>query len=85
MDIYEEIQNSGGRDFRCRRSAGLRFPCREMGKKLTQVLDTASELHLVTEGNSIFLEDQHARILDLRKDARQPILLVCVCRTRWSG
>lgn len=56
----------------------LRFLHREMGKKLAEVLDTASELHLVTDGKSIFLEDEHARIIDLMKDARQPMFLVCV-------
>jgi len=56
----------------------LRFLHREMGKKLTEVLDTASELHLVTDGKSIFLEDQHSRIIDLLKDAKQPMFLVCV-------
>ena len=56
----------------------LRFLHREMGKKLAEVLDSASELHLVTDGKSIFLEDQHARIIDLMKDARQPMFLVCV-------
>ena len=56
----------------------LRFLHREMGKKLAEVLETSSELHLVTDGKSIFLEDQHARIIDLMKDARQPMFLVCV-------
>ena len=56
----------------------LRFLHREMGKKLAEVLDSASELHLVTDGKSIFLEDQHSRIIDLMKDARQPMFLVCV-------
>jgi hypothetical protein len=49
-----------------------------MGKKLAEVLDANSELHLVTDGKSIFLEDQHSRIIDLMKDARQPMFLVCV-------
>ena len=56
----------------------LRFLHREMGKKLAEVLESASELHLVTDGKSIFLEDQHSRIIDLMKDARQPMFLVCV-------
>ena len=56
----------------------LRFLHREMGKKLAEVLDANSELHLVTDGKSIFLEDQHSRIIDLMKDARQPMFLVCV-------
>ena len=56
----------------------LRFLHREMGKKLAEVLESSSELHLVTDGKSIFLEDQHSRIIDLMKDARQPMFLVCV-------
>lgn len=56
----------------------LRFLHREMGKKLADLLASASELHLVTDGKSIYLEDQHARIIDLMKDARQPMFLVCV-------
>ena len=56
----------------------LRFLHKEMGKKLAEVLETSSELHLVTDGKSIFLEDQHSRIIDLMKDARQPMFLVCV-------
>jgi DNA-binding transcriptional MerR regulator len=56
----------------------LRFLHREMGKKLAEVLEASSELHLVTDGKSIFLEDQHSRIVDLLKEARQPMFLVCV-------
>ena len=56
----------------------LRFLHREMGKKLAEVLEATSELHLVTDGKSIYLEDQHARIVDLLKEARQPMFLVCV-------
>jgi DNA-binding transcriptional MerR regulator len=56
----------------------LRFLQREMGKKLAEVLQAASELHLVTDGKSIYLEDHHERIIDILKNARQPMFLVCV-------
>jgi DNA-binding transcriptional MerR regulator len=56
----------------------LRFLQREMGKRLAEVLQVSSHLHLVTDGRSIFLEDQHERIIDLLKNARQPMFLVCV-------
>jgi DNA-binding transcriptional MerR regulator len=56
----------------------LRFLQREMGKRLAEVMQAASELHLVTDGKSIFLEDQHERIIDILKNARQPMFLVCV-------
>jgi DNA-binding transcriptional MerR regulator len=55
----------------------LRFLQREMGKRLAEVVE-ASELHLVTDGKSIFLEDRHERIIDILKNARQPMFLVCV-------
>jgi DNA-binding transcriptional MerR regulator len=56
----------------------LRFLQREMGRRLAEVLQAASELHLVTDGRSIYLEDQHERIIDILKSARQPMFLVCV-------
>jgi len=56
----------------------LRFLQREMGRRLAEVLQASSPLHLVTDGNSIYLEDQHDRIIDILKNARQPMFLVCV-------
>jgi DNA-binding transcriptional MerR regulator len=56
----------------------LRFLQREMGRRLAEVLQSASHLHLVTDGKSIYLEDQHERIIDILKNARQPMFLVCV-------
>ena len=56
----------------------LRFLQREMGKRLVDVLNAESDLHLVTDGKSIFLEDRHDRIIDILKNARQPMFLVCV-------
>src|SRR6202045_2101013 len=56
----------------------LRFLQREMGKRLSDVLQSDSDLHLVTDGKSIYLEDQQERIIDILKNAKQPIFLVCV-------
>lgn len=56
----------------------LRFLQREMGKRLSEVLESQSDLHLVTDGKSIYLEDQHDRIIDILKNAKQPMFLVCV-------
>ncbi len=56
----------------------LRFLHKEMGKRLAEVLAARTELHLVTDGKSIYLEDQHSRIIDLMKNANQPMFLVCV-------
>jgi DNA-binding transcriptional MerR regulator len=56
----------------------LRFLQREMGRRLSEVMQSSSDLHLVTDGKSIYLEDQHERIIDILKNARQPMFLVCV-------
>jgi DNA-binding transcriptional MerR regulator len=56
----------------------LRFLQREMGRRLVDVTADSSPLHLVTDGKSIFLEDQHDRIIDILKNAKQPMFLVCV-------
>jgi DNA-binding transcriptional MerR regulator len=56
----------------------LRFLQREMGRRLADVLTSDSKLHLLTDGKSIFLEEQQDRIIDLLKNARQPMFLVCV-------
>jgi DNA-binding transcriptional MerR regulator len=56
----------------------LRFLQREMGRRLADVLSQESSLHLLTDGKSIFLEDQQDRIIDLLKNARQPMFLVSV-------
>src|SRR5712692_5031960 len=42
----------------------LRFLQREMGRRISDVLASESDLHLVTDGRSIFLEDRQTRIID---------------------
>src|SRR5438067_6071284 len=56
----------------------LRYLQREMGKRLSEALGNESEIHLLTDGKSIFLEDRQERIIDILKNARQPMFLVCV-------
>jgi DNA-binding transcriptional MerR regulator len=56
----------------------LRFLEREMGKRLADVLESDAQLHLLTDGKNIYLEDRHERIIDLFKNAKQPMFLVCV-------
>ena len=56
----------------------LRYLQREMGKRLSDALASESEIHLLTDGKSIYLEDSHERVIDVLKNARQPMFLVCV-------
>jgi hypothetical protein len=56
----------------------LRFLQKDMGKRLADALTSSSEVNLLTDGKSIYLEEAPNRIIDLLKSARQPMFLVCV-------
>ena len=56
----------------------LRFLQREVGKRLSQSQVHSEDLQLLTDGKSIYLEYRNDRIVDILKDARQPMFLVCV-------
>jgi DNA-binding transcriptional MerR regulator len=56
----------------------LRFLQREMGRRLSDILSGEADLHLLTNGKSIYLEDRQERIIDLLRNAWQPMFLVCV-------
>ena len=76
ITIIAELRRKGFSLQKIRRV--LRFLQKEMGRRLSEVLQGASDLHLVTDGKSIYLEDRHERIIDIFKNARQPMFLVCV-------
>jgi hypothetical protein len=56
----------------------LRFLQKEMDKRLHDVLAGEQDLHLVTDGKSIYLEESSDKIIDIMKNAKQPMFLVCV-------
>src|SRR5271155_4096779 len=56
----------------------LKYLQREMGKRLSDAVSGESEMHLLTDGKSIYLEDSRDRVIDLLKNAKQPMFLVCV-------
>lgn len=56
----------------------LRFLQKEMGKRLSDAVANESDIHLITDGRSIFLEEEPDRIIDVLKNAKQPMFLVCV-------
>jgi hypothetical protein len=56
----------------------LRFLQKDVGKRLNDALSSSSDIHLLTDGKSIYLEDAPHRIIDLLKNSRQPMFLVSV-------
>ncbi len=76
LTVIAELRRKGFSLQKIRRV--LRFLQREMGKRLVQVLEGQTDLHLLTDGKSIYLEEREERVIDLLKNARQPMFLVCV-------
>ena len=56
----------------------LRFLQKDTGKRLSEALSSSSDVHLLTDGKSIYLEEAPDRIIDLLKNARQPMFLICL-------
>jgi DNA-binding transcriptional MerR regulator len=59
----------------------VRFLQRELGKRLVETVRSAAEYHLLTDGRRIYLEDSARGVVDLLKNARQPMLSVCLSDT----
>lgn len=76
ISVIAELRRKGFSLQRIRRV--LRFLQKDMGKRLSDALAASSDIHLLTDGKSIYLEDAPNRIIDLLKNARQPMFLVCV-------
>ena len=74
-----ELRNRGFSLQKIRRI--IRFLQRELGKRLVDTVSAASEYHLLTDGRHIFLRDSARGVVDLLKNARQPMLTVCLSDT----
>jgi DNA-binding transcriptional MerR regulator len=76
VSVIAELRRKGFSLQKIRRV--LKFLQKEMGKKLTDAAGSTSEIHLITDGKNIYLEDQPGRIIDIFRNADQPMFLVCV-------
>src|SRR5207244_9413243 len=76
ISVIAELRRKGFSLQKIRRV--LRFLQKDMGKRVSEALAASSDVHLLTDGKSIYLEDAPNRIIDLLKNARQPMFLVCV-------
>jgi DNA-binding transcriptional MerR regulator len=56
----------------------MRFLQRELGKRLAEIVDQSSDVHLLTDGTHLYLETSERQIVDLLKNSRQPILGICL-------
>ena len=56
----------------------IRFLQREMGKRLVETVGSGSEVHLLTDGRRIYVETSARQVIDVMKNARQPLLTICL-------
>ncbi len=52
----------------------IRFLQKELGRRLVETTATNAEVHLLTDGKNIFLEDSERGVIDVLKNSRQPML-----------
>jgi DNA-binding transcriptional MerR regulator len=76
ISVIAELRRKGFSLQKIRRV--LRFLQKDMGKRLSEALAASSDVHLLTDGKSIYLEESSDRIIDLLKNAKQPMFLVSV-------
>jgi len=56
----------------------IRFLQQEFGKRLAETVTGASDYHLLTDGTNLYLETSTRQIVDILKNARQPMLTICL-------
>lgn len=56
----------------------IRFMQKELGRRLVETTASNAEVHLLTDGKNIFLEDSERGVIDVLKNSRQPMLTVCL-------
>jgi DNA-binding transcriptional MerR regulator len=76
ISVIAELRRKGFSLQKIRRV--LRFLQKDMGKRLSEAISSQSDVHLLTDGKSIYMEEAPDRIIDLLKNAKQPMFLVCV-------
>jgi DNA-binding transcriptional MerR regulator len=59
----------------------VRFLQCEFGKRLAETVTGASDYHLLTDGTRLYLETSAQQIVDILKNARQPMLTICISDT----
>lgn len=50
----------------------------EFGRRLADLLSRGPGLHLLTDGETVFLRDSESGVIDLLRNAQQPLLAICV-------
>ncbi len=74
-----ELRQRGFSLQRVRRVMG--FLQQQFGKRLCESARANARIHLLTDGNTIFIEDSPDSIVDVLRNAKQPLLALCLSET----
>ena len=56
----------------------MRYLQRELGKRLIETVTAGSDYHLLTDGKRIYLENSDREVVDILKNASQPLFGICL-------
>jgi DNA-binding transcriptional MerR regulator len=59
----------------------MRFLQREFSRRLAETVAGSSDYHLLTDGDTLYLETSARQIVDILKNSRQPMLAICLSDT----
>ena len=59
----------------------VRFLQKEFSKRLAETVSGSSSYHLLTDGNTLYLETSPQQIVDILKNSRQPMFAICLSDT----
>ena len=76
LSILGDLRRRGFSLQRIRRMIGLLR--REFGRRLATLLERGPDLHLLTDGESVFLRDSERGVIDLLRNTQQPLLAICI-------
>jgi DNA-binding transcriptional MerR regulator len=76
VSVIAELRKKGFSLQKIRRV--LRFLQREMAKRLEETMNPENDLHLLTDGKTISMEQDRERIVDILKNAKQAMFVVGV-------
>ncbi len=79
LAVIAELRDKGFSLQRVRRV--VRALEREFQRRLVETVSGSSDYHLLTDGRSVYVENSARQVMDILKNARQPIFAVCLSDT----
>ena len=76
VSLITELRSKGISLQKIRKVLG--FLKNELGGQFLEAIQGGGEVHLLTDGENLYLESSHKSIVDILKSSRQPLIGVCI-------